>query len=314
MSKRKYDPDVSEFAGDDRDGLVVHCWQLPDNRQRMFEVSQRSTEAIDAIYQQWDGSPRAGLILGSGLGQLCDAIDVEATIDYATVPHFARTTAMGHVGRILCGNLESVPVIAMNGRSHFYEGHSMEQVTFPTRVMAAMGINLLIVTNAAGGLNRQYECGDVMVIEDHINLMFSNPLRGINDDSLGPRFPDLSQPYDFELIDRALAVAAQQQVAAHRGVYAAVAGPNYETRAEYRFLHRLGADVVGMSTVPEVIVAAHAGIRVLGLSSVTNVCNPDSLERADGEAVLAASRQAEPSVRKIVCGILQEEAGQLASE
>ncbi len=280
----------------------------------IHQLSKQMTEAVDFIRQQWNGTPCAGLVLGSGLGKLCDAIEIEAAIDYSTIPHFARTTAMGHVGRLVCGNLEGVPVIAMNGRFHFYEGHAMRQVTFPMRLMGALGIDLAIVTNAAGGVNRQYATGDVVVIEDHINLMCGNPLTGTNDDSLGPRFPDMSQPYDLVLMARALTIARLHHIIAHRGVYAAVAGPNYETRAEYRLLRRLGADVVGMSTVPEAIVAAHAGIRVLGLSTVTNVSNPDALKPTDGESVLDASRLAEPRVRKIICGILEKEANRLASE
>ena len=194
----------------------------------------------------------------------------------------------------------------MEGRYHLYEGYDVRQITLPVRVMRALGIELLIVSNASGGLNPRFAVGDVVVIEDHINLMHRNPLVGTNDDELGPRFPDMSAPYDRALAERALTIARRENFAAHQGVYVGLTGPNYETRAEYRFLRRIGADLVGMSTVPEVIVAAHAGMRVLALSVVTNACRPDSLTPTDGHGVLAAACSAEPKVTKIVLGIVAE--------
>jgi len=200
-------------------------------------------------------------------------------------------------------------VVAMEGRFHAYEGYSYRQITFPVRVMKALGAGMLIVSNACGGMNPRYGLGDIVVIEDHINLMPGNPLIGVNDDALGPRFPDMSAPYDRRLIDRALEIARHEDFVAHKGVYVAVTGPNLETRAEYRFLRGIGADVVGMSTVPEVIVAVHAGMRVLGLSIVTDLCLPDALEPADIERIIATANSAEPNLRKIVLGVLAKERG-----
>jgi purine-nucleoside phosphorylase len=200
-------------------------------------------------------------------------------------------------------------VVAMEGRFHAYEGYTHRQITFPIRVLRALGAELLVVSNACGGMNPHYAPGDIVVIDDHINLMNDNPLIGANDDSLGPRFPDMSRPYDAVLIRRALEIARRENFVAHRGVYAAVTGPNLETRAEYRFLRTIGADVVGMSTVPEVLVAVHAGMRVLGLSIVTDVCFPDSLRPANIEDIIATANEAEPKLRKIVLGVLAQEAG-----
>ena len=196
----------------------------------------------------------------------------------------------------------------MEGRFHAYEGYTHRQITFPVRVMKALGAGMLIVSNACGGMNPQYEQGEIMVIEDHINLMLGNPLIGVNDERLGPRFPDMSAPYDPDLIRRALAISRRENFVAHKGVYVGVTGPNLETRAEYRFLRTIGADVVGMSTVPEVIVAVHSGMRVLGLSIVTDLCLPDALKPANIDHILAAAARAEPNLRKIVLGILAEEA------
>jgi purine-nucleoside phosphorylase len=276
----------------------------------MQELALKIGEAVAAVRQQWDGSPDAGIILGTGIGGLAEQIHTEAAIDYEALPHFPRSTALTHAGRLVCGKLEGVPVAAMEGRFHAYEGYSHRQITFPVRVMKALGAELLIVSNACGGMNPQFAQGDIMVIEDHINLMNGNPLVGVNDDNLGPRFPDMVEPYDHELIDRALEIARRENFVAHKGVYVAVTGPNLETRAEYRFLRTIGADVVGMSTVPEVIVAMHGGIRVLGLSIVTDMCLPDALKPADIDEILATAARAEPNLRKIVLGVLaQERAG-----
>ena len=192
-----------------------------------------------------------------GLGGLVEQIEVDVALDYEEIPHFLTSTAVSHRGRLVCGTLQGRPVMAMEGRFHMYEGYDLKQITLPVRVMKAMGSESLVVSNACGGLNPYFRCGDIMVIEDHINLMGDNPLIGINDDRLGPRFPDMCEPYDQKLIRRALKVARDRDIVAHQGVFVAVAGPNLETRAEYRFLRRIGADAVGMSTVPEVIVAVH---------------------------------------------------------
>ena len=273
----------------------------------MRELARQIDEATAFVRQRWTGSARAGIILGTGLGGLATEIAAEATIDYAEIPHFPRSTAVGHTGQLVCGQLAGLSVVAMEGRFHAYEGYSYQQVTFPVRVMKALGADLLIASNACGGLNPQYRCGDVMVIEDHINLMSGNPLIGVNDDRLGPRFPDMCHPYDEQLVEHALEIARREDFAAHRGVYVAVTGPNLETRAEYRFLRLIGADVVGMSTVPEVLAAVHASMRVVGLSIVTDMCLPDALHPANIEQILAVAAQAEPKLRKIVLGILAGE-------
>jgi purine-nucleoside phosphorylase len=222
------------------------------------------------------------------------------------MPHFPRSTALSHRGRLVCGELAGVNVLAMEGRFHMYEGYSLQQITLPVRVMKALGAELLVVSNACGGMNPYYQCGDIMVIDDHINLMGDNPLIGINDDRLGPRFPDMCEPYDRALAGKALAIARRENIVAHKGVFVAVAGPNLETRAEYRFLRLIGADAVGMSTVPEVIVARHCGLRVVGFSIVTDMCLPDALEPADVSKIIATAKAAEPKLRALVRGVLQE--------
>lgn len=275
----------------------------------MLHLAAQISEAVAAIRQHWSGVPRAGIILGTGIGPLTAEIKTEASLEYEAIPHFLRSTATGHRGRLVCGSLAGVPVMAMEGRFHAYEGYSMERITFPVRVMKALGADLLIVTNACGGMNPSYATGDVMLIDDHINLMGSNPLVGINDDQLGPRFPDMSRPYDAKLIDQALAIARRENFAAHKGVFVAVLGPNLETRAEYRFLRAIGADAVGMSTVPEVIVAVHSSMRVLGCSIVTDMCFPDALKPVDVAEIIATANAAEPKVRKIIMGVLAHESG-----
>ena len=266
----------------------------------MLEQYDQISEAAAAIARQWSLKPTVGIILGSGLGGVTTAITEKVTIPYESIPHFDKSTAHGHAGQLVCGFMEGVPVVVMEGRMHAYEGYPLAQIAFPVRVLKRLGANLLVVTNACGGLNPHYRTGDLMVIDDHINLINDNPLVGINDERLGPRFPDMSAPYTPELIDAALAVARQENFSAHRGVYVAVAGPNLETRAEYRFLRTIGADVVGMSTVPEVIVAVHSGLRVLGISVITDMCLPDALEVATVENILAVARSAEPKLRAII--------------
>ena len=274
----------------------------------MLDLYDQMTEAAAAIRRQWSQSPHAGIILGTGLGSLAEQIEVEATIDYEEIPHFVNSTAISHRGRFVCGRLEGLPVVAMEGRFHQYEGYPLKRITLPVRVMKALGADLLLVSQAVGGMNPHYRAGDVMIIEDHVNLMGDNPLVGINDDRLGPRFPDMSQPYDRDLIDVGLEVARREDFVAHRGVMVAVTGPNLETRAEYRFLRQIGADVVGMSTVPEVIVAVHAGLRSFGVSVVTDMCLPDALQPAVVEKIIAVANEAEPKLRALVCGVLAHEA------
>lgn len=273
-----------------------------------MHLVENIAEAVAAIRQQWDSPAEVGIILGTGLGALAGEIQSEARIEYQSIPHFPRSTTHSHAGQLVCGRLAGMSVVAMEGRLHAYEGYTQQQITFPVRVMRALGAKLLIVSNACGGMNPAYSKGDIVVIDDHINLMNGNPLIGVNDDRLGPRFPDMTAPYDPELIDRALAIARQERFAAQRGVYVAVTGPNLETRAEYRFLRTIGADVVGMSTVPEVLVAVHAGMRVLGLSIVTDICLPDALKPVSLAEILAVAAAAEPKLRKIVLGVLEQEA------
>jgi purine-nucleoside phosphorylase len=275
----------------------------------MHHLRSQIAESDAYVRSRWKDRPRCGIILGSGLGSVGESIELETAIDYGDVPHFLKSTAVGHRGRMLCGRLGGVPVVAMQGRFHCYEGYSAERATFPVRVMNALGIELLIVSNAAGGLNPNFVAGDVMVIEDHINLLNRNPLIGVNDDQLGARFPDMSAPYDRGLGDRALAIARKNDFVCHRGVYVAMLGPTYETRAEIRMLRYIGADAAGMSTVPEAIVAAHAGLRVLGLSTITNVCSPDKPHATSGEEVVATAETARDKLQAIVSGIVAEEFG-----
>lgn len=274
----------------------------------MLQVAAQVEEAVHAIHSHWQGNARFGIILGTGLGSLAGEIETEAKISYPEIPHFPTSTSVGHAGQLVCGNLCGLPVVAMEGRFHAYEGYTYKQITFPVRVMKALGADTLIVSNACGGMNPHYRLGDIVVIDDHINLMGGNPLVGINDDTLGPRFPDMSAPYDSALIDQALEIARREDFVAHRGVYAAVLGPNLETRAEYRFLRTIGADVVGMSTVPEVIVAVHSGMQTLGLSVVTDMCLPDALKAANVEEILAVAAEAEPKLRKLVVGVIGRQA------
>lgn len=262
-------------------------------------------EAADAVRSRWGGRPAVGIVLGTGLGALAAEIAVEAAIPYGELPYFPASTVQGHAGRLVCGTLAGHAVMAMEGRFHLYEGYTPAQVTFPIRVLRHLGCQTLLVSNAAGGLNPLHAKGDLVVIDDHINLMGINPLIGPNDERLGVRFPDFSAPYDRPLQDLALQVAREANIVAHRGVYVAVAGPNLETRAEYRFLRAIGADVVGMSTVPEVLVAVHAGMRVLGFSIVTDLCLPDALEPAKLEDILAVAGAAEAKLRTIVTRLLE---------
>jgi purine-nucleoside phosphorylase len=273
----------------------------------MLELYDQIQDAVALIRQRWDKTPHAGIILGTGLGPLVGQIENQVTIEYQDIPHFPRSTATSHRGRLVCGYLSGLPVVAMEGRFHVYEGYPLKQITLPVRVMKALGAQLLLVTNAAGGMNPFHQAGDIIVIDDQINLMGDNPLIGINDDRLGPRFPDMSQPYDQRLISKALEIARQQNIVAHRGVFVAVSGPNLETRAEYRFLRSIGADVVGMSTVPEVIVAVHSGLRTIGFSVITDLCLPDALQAANVSEIIAVANAAQPRLAALVCGILSYE-------
>ena len=261
--------------------------------------------AVEEIRQVCDLVPDASLILGTGLGGLAKEIDCAAQISYSEIPGFPVSTVESHAGRLLLGTLGGRNVVAMQGRFHLYEGYSMQQITFPVRVMRALGADKLVVSNACGGMNPFWSAGDLMLIADHINLLGDNPLIGPNDESLGPRFPDMSAPFDPELRKIARLVAQDLKITLREGVYVAVTGPNLETPAEYRFLRGIGADVVGMSTVPEVIVAIHGGMRVLGVSIITDECFPDALEPANVERIIATAQKAEPDLTRLVTGVLE---------
>jgi purine-nucleoside phosphorylase len=255
-----------------------------------------------------DRSPRrpaAAIILGTGLGGLAKEIKTEAVIPYEEIPGFPLSTVEAHAGRLILGTLSGKPVVAMQGRFHRYEGYSLQQVTFPVRVMHALGAETLVVSNACGGMHPLWAPGDLMLIADHINLIGDNPLIGPHDERLGSRFPDMSQPYDENLRAMARKLALELGITLREGVYVAVTGPNLETRAEYRMLRAMGADVVGMSTVPEVIVAVQEGMKVLGISIITDQCLPDALEPASLEKIIAVANRAEPSLTRLVAGVLE---------
>jgi purine-nucleoside phosphorylase len=266
---------------------------------------EAAASAAAVVRERFDARPDAAIILGTGLGRLASEIDQKIIIEYRDIPGFPLSTVESHAGRLLCGRLGGKTVIAMQGRFHRYEGYSLQQVTFTVRVLRALGAELLVVSNACGGLNPLWGAGDLMLIADHINLLGDSPLIGPNDDRLGPRFPDLSAPYDAGLRAAARAAATERGITLREGVYVAVTGPNLETRAEYRFLRAIGADVVGMSTVPEVLVAVHAGMRVLGLSIVTDMCLPDALEPATVERIIATANRAEPNLTALVRAVLE---------
>ena len=269
-----------------------------------LHARERIEACAQAVRRRFPRPVEAAIILGTGLGGLAEEIEVEQVIEYGELPNFPLSTVETHKGRLLCGTLAGRSVVAMQGRFHRYEGYSLQQVTFPVRVLRALGAGTLVVSNACGGMHPLWAPGDLMLIADHINLLGDNPLIGPNDDALGPRFPDMSEPYDAGLRALAREVAVAQGIALREGVYVAVQGPNLETRAEYRFLRGVGADVVGMSTVPEVIVAVHGGMRVLGLSIITDQCLPDALKPAHLAEIIAVAKRAEPKLAAVVRGVL----------
>ena len=266
---------------------------------------ERVQTAAEVVRGRATLRPEVGIILGTGLGGLAEEIAVEATIPYQEIPGFPLSTVESHAGRLLLGRLANRPVVAMQGRFHRYEGYGLGEVTFPVRVMRALGAEILIVSNACGGMNPLWSPGDLVLLSDHINLLGDNPLVGPNDERLGPRFPDMSAPYDPELRALARAAAVELGITLREGVYVAVPGPNLETRAEYRMLRGMGADVVGMSTVPEVIVAAHAGMRTVGISIITDQCLPDALEPADISRIIATAGRAEPSLTRLLTRLVE---------
>ena len=270
----------------------------------MTQLTDRITETLEVIKSKTDKNYKIGIILGTGLGGLVNDISIEHTIDYTDLPHFPVSTVESHKGKLIFGKLEGNDVVCMQGRFHYYEGYSMQQITYPVRVMKKLGVEILLVSNACGGLNPLYRKGDVMLMIDHINLLGDNPLIGANEDEFGPRFPDMSEPYSLSLIEMAENVALNKKIKVQKGVYVAVPGPNLETRAEYRFLRNIGADVVGMSTIPENIAANHMGMKVLGLSIITDECFPDSLKPVNVEEIIAAANRAEPKMTEIIKGVV----------
>lgn len=266
----------------------------------MSKLISNINETLEVIRKHTNKNYPIGIILGTGLGGLVKDIDVKHQIDYEDLPHFPISTVESHHGKLIFGTINGKNVVAMQGRFHYYEGYTMQQITYPVRVMKFLGVQTLLVSNACGGMNPQYKKGDVMIMVDHINMLGDNPLIGKNEDELGPRFPDMSEPYSLELIELAEKIALENQVKVQKGVYVAVPGPNLETRAEYRFLRATGADVVGMSTIPENIVANHMGMKVLGISIVTDECFPDSLKPVNVEEIIATAMQAEPKMTLIM--------------
>ena len=270
------------------------------------EFRQKRFEALSFIRENTDLRPNYMLILGTGLGQLADEMQIETEISYDQIPHFPVSTVESHAGKLLFGTLGGKEVVAMQGRFHYYEGYTMQQIAFPVRVLKENGADTLFVSNACGGMNPNYKRGDIMLIRDHINFLGDNPLIGPNDDELGPRFPDMSDPYTERLREIAQNVALEEAIPMHQGVYIALSGPMLETKSEYRFLRLLGADVVGMSTVPEVITAVHMGMDVLGVSVITDECFPDSLQPVNIEEILDAAAMAEPKMTKVIIRVLEK--------
>jgi len=274
-------------------GLWISCY-------KMSKLISNINETLEVIRKHTKENYPIGIILGTGLGGLVKEIEVKHQINYEVVPHFPISTVESHHGKLIFGKVNGKNVVAMQGRFHYYEGYTMQQITYPVRVMKFLGVETLLVSNACGGMNPQYRKGDVMIMVDHINMLGDNPLIGKNEDELGPRFPDMSEPYSLELIDLAEKIAIENQIKVQKGVYVAVPGPNLETRAEYRFLRATGADVVGMSTIPENIVANHMGMKVLGFSIVTDECFPDSLKPVNVDEIIATAMQAEPKMTLIM--------------
>ncbi|HEV8453969.1 MAG TPA: purine-nucleoside phosphorylase [Gemmatimonadales bacterium] len=270
-----------------------------------MSLFDRIQEAAGVMRRRTKLRPDVAIVLGTGLGGLAAEIEVEAAIPYEEIPGFPLSTVESHAGRLLLGRLGQRPVVAMQGRFHRYEGYDLAVVTFPVRVMQALGARFLFVSNACGGMNPLWSPGDLVLLSDHINLLGDNPLIGANDERLGPRFPDMSAPYDPELRALARTTALELGITLREGVYVAVPGPNLETRSEYRMLRMMGADVVGMSTVPEVIVAVHAGMRTLGISIITDQCLPDALEPADIGRIIATASRAEPSLTRLIASLAE---------
>lgn len=270
----------------------------------MKALKEKVDETVRFLKKSIKESPEIAIILGTGLSALGNKIKAKRAIAYRKIPHFPVSTVPGHKGELVFGRIAERRVVVMEGRFHYYEGYSAQEITYPLRVMRALGAKFLIISNAAGGLNPYFDPGDLMIIEDHINLMGINPLIGPNDERLGPRFPDMSEPYDRKLIELAEGVARELKMKVFKGVYVGLAGPNLETRAEYRFLRMVGADAVGMSTVPEVIAGVHAGFRIFGISCITDKCLPDALRPVDFSEILAVANRTEPKLARLILNLI----------
>lgn len=263
-------------------------------------------ETVSFLNEKGFNNPEIGIVLGTGLGQLINEIEVEHSIDYSEIPHFPEATVEFHSGKLILGTLENKKVVVMQGRFHMYEGYSFEEITYPIRVFKKLGVSTLLLSNAAGAINLDYKKSDLMLIDDHINLQGGSPLLGKNLDELGPRFVDMAEPYSFKLNNILKDVANQQNIQLHEGVYVSVVGPQLETRAEYRYLGRIGADAVGMSTVPEVIVANHMNLPCAAVSVLTDECDPDNLQKVKIEEIIEAANQAEPKMIALFKGLIQK--------
>ena len=272
----------------------------------MNDLRRAVEETVTFIRQQTESKPKIGIVLGTGLGALVNEIAQETVFSYKDIPHFPVSTVESHAGKLIFGKISGFPVIAMQGRFHFYEGYTMQQIGFPIRVMKALGSDTLLISNACGGLNPQFRKGDLMIMDDHINLLGDNPLIGVNDNDLGPRFPDMSEPYNKRLIEMAEAISLNEKIRIQKGVYVAVSGPNLETRAEYRFLRTIGADVVGMSTIPENIVARHMNMDVFGISVITDECFPDALAPADINDIIKTANAAQPRLTLLMKRMVEQ--------
>ena len=285
---------------DEKGKLKLLSW-----RKIMENILARIESSIKSIEEYCNVKPEIAIILGTGLGKLADEIEDKVTIPYKNISDFPISTVHGHSGNLVLGKLEGKQIVAMQGRFHFYEGYSMKEITFPVRVMKQLGANIIIISNAAGGMNRFFKRGDLMLINDHINLMVDNPLIGPNYEELGPRFPDMSQAYDYELIELTERVSLEEGILMHKGIYAGLPGPMLETPAEYRFLIKIGADAVGMSTVPEVIVANHMGMRVLGISCITDLAIDGVVEKVKFQEILQAAAKSEPIMTRVVRKVIK---------
>lgn len=281
-------------------GMAMHL------KNKSIIMLERINESVAYIRRHIAENPEAGIILGTGLGGLTSEIKIEKELPYSEIPNFPVSTVEGHKGQLIFGILGGKRIVAMQGRFHFYEGWTMQEIVFPIRVMKALGIKILFVSNASGGLNPGFEVGDIMFITDHINLMGTNPLIGKNDDKIGPRFPDMSEAYDRVILDKACDIASRAGIPFRTGVYAAVTGPTFETPAEYRYIHIIGADAVGMSTVPEVIVARHMNVPVFAVSVISDLGVPGKIVEVSHKIVIDAASKAEPRMTQIISELLKE--------